>query len=160
MNSRQLFSWLGVFVLGFVLGAVFFSNIGTAQGDEPNEFTVVERATTDVVTDTGEEGDTVGDVLTFANDVFDEANETMIGIDQGYCIRVAVGVSWECSWTVTLENGSLSVEGPFNDVGESILAITGGTGDYVNATGQMLLRAHDDSGTSFDFVYQVTMHNE
>src|SRR5215213_8912827 len=115
MNDRQLFSWLGIFILGFVFGAVLFSNIGIANGDEPavTEFTVVEHATTDAVADTGEAGDTVGDVLTFANEVYDEANENLVGTDQGYCIRVAVAVSWECNWTLTLENGSLTVEGPF-----------------------------------------------
>jgi hypothetical protein len=112
------------------------------------------------VTDVGEEGDSVGDILTFANEIYDEANENLLGTNQGYCFRVVVGEAWECNWTIMLENGSITVEGPFYDAAESTLAITGGTGDYAHATGQMLLRAHDDSGTSFDFVYQVTLHNE
>ena len=40
---------------------------------------VVERAATDVVTDTGDSGDTVGDILTFANEVYDEANANEVG---------------------------------------------------------------------------------
>ena len=162
MTKGRLFSWLGIFTLGFAMGAVFFLNLGKAQGEEPvvMEFTVVERAATDVVTDTGAEGDTVGDILTFANEVYDEANENMMGTDQGYCIRVAVGVSWECNWTLNLESGSITVEGPFFDASESTLAVTGGTGVFANATGTMLLRAHDETGTSFDFIYRVVVHNE
>jgi allene oxide cyclase len=162
MNGRRLFSWLGIFALGFALGGIFFSSMGIAKGDEPivMDITVVERATTDLVTDTGEVGDTVGDVLTFANEVYDEANETMMGIDQGYCIRVAVGVSWECNWTLSLESGSITVEGPFFDTAESTLAVTGGTGVFANATGTMILRAHDETGTSFDFIYHISVHNE
>ena len=36
--------------------------------------TYVERATTDAVTDLGAQGDSVGDLLTFANEIYDEHN--------------------------------------------------------------------------------------
>jgi hypothetical protein len=126
-----------------------------AAQDQTTTLRVVERATTDVVTDTGDEGDSVGDILTFANEVYDENNETMIGTDNGYCIRTAVGAAWECEWTLTLQHGQLSVSGPFLDTGDSVLAITGGTGGYANARGQMTLRARNPEGTEFDFVYEI-----
>jgi hypothetical protein len=118
--------------------------------------TVVERATTDVVTDIGAEGDSVGDILTFANEVFDEANENKIGTDQGYCFRVEVGKSWECNWTLFLEGGQITVEVPFFDTGDSVLAITGGTGDYADARGQMTLHFRNDPPTEFDFIYEIS----
>ena len=34
---------------------------------------LVERATSDAVLDLGEKGDTVGDILTFANEIYDQA---------------------------------------------------------------------------------------
>ncbi len=117
--------------------------------------TVVEHADTDVVTDTGEEGDSVGDILTFANPVFDEKNEIQIGSDNGYCFRTEVGKAWECAWTLTLDNGSITVEGPFYDAGDSVLAINGGTGQYSSARGQMTLHARNDAGTEYDFIYEV-----
>jgi hypothetical protein len=118
-------------------------------------FAVVERATTDVVTDTGAAGDTVGDVLTFANAVYDAANKVQIGTDQGFCIRTEVGKSWECLWTMSLADGQITVEGPFLDKGDSVLAITGGTGKYAGARGQMKLHARDEKGTEYDFVYEL-----
>jgi len=39
---------------------------------------LVERATSDAVLDTGAQGDSAGDILTFANEVFDEANKTKL----------------------------------------------------------------------------------
>jgi hypothetical protein len=117
--------------------------------------TVVEHAATDAVTDTGATGDTAGDLLTFANPVFDAANKHQIGTDQGYCIRTEVGKSWECFWTLTLADGQLTVEGPFFDKGDSVLAITGGTGKYAAARGQMKLHARDEKGTEYDFVYAL-----
>ena len=49
--------------------------------------TVIEHATTDTTTDTGAKGDSVGDILTFANEVFDAADATKVGTDNGYCLR-------------------------------------------------------------------------
>ena len=44
---------------------------------------------------------------------------------------------WECFWTLVLEKGHLTVEGPFYDTGDSMFAITGGTGGYAGARGEM-----------------------
>jgi hypothetical protein len=117
---------------------------------------VVERATTDVVTDTGDEGDSVGDILTFANEVYDENNESLVGTDNGYCFRTVVGSAWECEWTLTLEDGQINVSVPFYDTGDSLLAITGGTGAYAGTRGQMTLSFHNEDATEFDFVYEIT----
>ena len=117
--------------------------------------TVVERAETDVVTDIGDPGDSVGDILTFANPLFDASNTTQVGTDQGYCVRVEVGKSWECFWTAFLAEGQLTVEGPFFDAGDSVLAITGGTDQYSNASGQMKLHFRNPQGTEFDFTYEI-----
>lgn len=160
MKLTHLFKSFGIFLAGFILAAVFFSNIGSLAQSDITELTVVERAVTDVVTDVGEEGDSVGDILTFANEIYDEANENLLGTDQGYCFRVVVGEAWECNWTILLDDGSITVEGPFYDAADSILSITGGTGNYATITGQMALRAHDDTGTSYDFAYQFMLHDE
>src|SRR6476659_5595573 len=49
--------------------------------------TVIEHATTDTTTDTGAKDDSAGDILTFANQVFDRADAHPVGTAQGYCIR-------------------------------------------------------------------------
>lgn len=116
---------------------------------------LVERASTDVVTDIGAKDDSVGDVLTFANDVFDEANATQVGTDNGWCVRTAVGKAWECFWTMMLKDGQITVEGPFLDAGDSVLAITGGTGAYAGAKGEMNLHARNAEGTEYDFTYNI-----
>ena len=90
---------------------------------------VVEHATTDAVTN-GTAGDDVGNILTFANEVFNSADTKQVGTSQGSCIRIVVGESWECSWTTLLRKGQITVQGPFSDTGDTVLAITGGTGKY------------------------------
>ena len=91
---------------------------------------MIEHATTDATTDTGAAGDSAGDVLTFANEVFDRKDENKVGTDQGYCIRVVPGGSYECNFTTLLAGGQIVVEGPFYDSKDSSSrsrAVPGGT---------------------------------
>jgi hypothetical protein len=116
---------------------------------------VVERPTNETTLDLGAKGDSVGDILTFANPVFDAANKVQIGSDQGYCIRVVVGKSWECNWTILFKGGQITVEGPFMDEGDSTFTITGGTGKYAGAKGAMKLHPRDAKSSSYDFTYDL-----
>ena len=116
---------------------------------------VVERALTDTTIDLGAKGDSVGDLLTFANPIYDAANKTKLGSDQGYCVRVVVGKSWECFWTLMLAEGQITVEGPFFDTGDSVMVVTGGTGKYAGAKGDMKLHARDAKSTAYDFLYEL-----
>jgi len=119
------------------------------------ELKVIEHATTDAVTDTGASGDSAGDILTFANEVYDADDKSKVGSDQGICFRTVPGKAWECFWTLSLDKGQLTVEGPFYDAADSVLAITGGTGDFAGATGDMALSARDPEGKAYNFIYHI-----
>lgn len=116
---------------------------------------VIERATTDTVVDLTANGDSTGDLLTFHNELFDETNTEVVGTSHGECVRIEVGVSWECRWINFLEGGSITVEGPFFDAESSALAITGGTGVYRGARGSMRVVARDDIGAEYDFIFRI-----
>lgn len=120
-----------------------------------SSLTVVERATTDAVLDAGAKGDSPGDVLTFANDLYDEANATKVGTNNGWCVRTVIGKAWECSWTSVLEKGQIMVTGTFNDGKDSTLAIIGGTGKYKKARGEMILHPRDAQGSAYDFTFKL-----
>src|SRR5262245_26764126 len=123
----------------FVCGVTpFFSQASLAE-----EINVVERATSDAVLDTGATGDSAGDILTFGNEDYDADNKNKVGDDTGWCIRTVVGKAWECFWTLSLQDGQITVAGPFTDGKDSVLAITGGTGKYQNVRGEMGLHARD-----------------
>ncbi len=79
-----------------LVAAIGFSALSTAWADEAKRIVVVERATSDTITDLGAKGDSVGDILTFANDIYDESNTNKIGSDNGWCARTVVGEAWEC----------------------------------------------------------------
>lgn len=120
------------------------------------QITVVEHAKSDATAHIGKAADNRGDILTFANDVFDAADKAKVGADQGFCVRVVVGKAFECLWTTSLAGGQITIEGPFLDAGDSVLAVTGGTGKYSGARGQMALHARDAKGTEYDFRFTLT----
>ena len=147
-------------VLGIGVAAVIataFVAVSVAAGPNitgPLQVHVIEHANTDAVIDTGGAGDTSGDLLTFHNPVFDSGDAARVGSDQGQCVRIVPGASWECTWTTFLPGGHITVEGPFFDTRNSVIAVTGGTGAYRNARGAMLLRSRA-GGTKFDFVFRL-----
>jgi allene oxide cyclase len=138
-------------VLSAALGSASVAD--GAAADET--LTLVERAASDAVTDLGAQGDSAGDILTFANEIFDKDNANKVGSDNGFCARTVAGKAWECIWTATLADGQITVEGPFYDTADSELAITGGTGEYAEASGSLALHARNDKGTEYDFVYTL-----
>ena len=140
------------------IAAMLLSGPALAAG---STIRLVERATNNAVSvhgspvGAGKAGDNVGDILTFANPIYDAANSRMLGSDQGFCVRMVAGKSFECHWTLMLADGQIAVDGPFLDAGDSVLAITGGTGAYAGARGQMKLHARDAKGSSYDFTYML-----
>jgi hypothetical protein len=121
--------------------------------DQGRTIVVVEHALTDTVVYIGKKGDSLANQLVFANPLFDAANAHQVGHDQGNCVRVTLGKAWECYWTAFLPGGQLTVEGPYYDTGDSILAVTGGTGRYRAASGELHLHARDARGSEYTFTY-------
>ncbi|MFN8590218.1 MAG: dirigent protein [Thermomicrobiales bacterium] len=156
MQSRRRHTFLSVAAAIALLAVAIVTAIRLAPAPVAAEesITVIEHASTDTVLDQGDKGDSIGDSLVFANDVYDANDANVVGSDQGSCVRTKPGKAWECTFTVILDNGNIVVQGPFNDEGDSTLAITGGTGDYANATGEMKLSALD-GGEKYKFEFDV-----
>jgi hypothetical protein len=148
----------GVVVAGGAGAAAGGRGDGARPGANARAIHVIEHAVDDTITHSGGGGDAVGDILTFHNRVFDRTDTTQVGTDNGFCIRTVFTAdtsTWECTWTTTLANGSLTVQGPFFEtpLADSTLAITGGTGSFRRARGQMLLHALNP--TEFAFAFHV-----
>jgi allene oxide cyclase len=144
----------GVVLAVFVLGAAAVSIAGARKVTEPRRLVVVEHADTDAVTDTGDPDDTAGDLLTFANPVYNADDTAQVGRDQGDCIRIDPDSGrWECRWITYVGGGALTVEGPFYDAKDSTMAITGGTGEFNNVRGSMDL--HALSPTEYRFTFWI-----
>ena len=138
-----------------LLAAGALSLASAAPAFSADHFVVVEHPVNETTVHVGAKVDSVGDILSFANPVFDGANKTQVGTDQGFCVRVVVGKSWECVWTMVLKGGRITVEGAFSDTGDSQFAITGGTDKYSGAKGQMKLHVRTGKPESYDFIFDL-----
>jgi hypothetical protein len=144
-------------VTAVVALAVGFVVMNATAKDKPkgvehgNTIHVIEHADTDAVTNGSPTTDLAGNVLTFANDVFDSSDANKVGTDQGYCVRIVVGKSWECNWTTFLAGGQITVEGPFSDTGtrrSRSLAVPGSTGTPVAGWSSSTTTQPEPSSTS------------
>ena len=88
------------------------------------------------IIDTGNPGDSAGDILTFDQPLLDEHFQP-IGTNSGTCIRTQAGYGFQCQWTLSFENGSIQVAGREFDEGVSTISIVGGTGIYAGIQGDM-----------------------
>lgn len=151
---------VAVAIAMLVVASVALSKGDKLQGDHSGVVTVkvIEHAETDTVRHIGpaNEKDSTGDVLAFANPLFNGANMKQVGRDNGYCIRTVVGQAWECAWTAILAKGQLMVQGPFYEGKDSLLAITGGTGKYRKARGEMKLHALNAQESEYSFTYKIS----
>jgi hypothetical protein len=116
---------------------------------------VIEHAITDFEAPGAKGADVKGNILTFNNPVFDTANAKQVGHDEGFCTRLQVKLGiWECLWTTFLKRGQITVQGPYYDKRNSVLSITGGTGAYEGARGQMDLKSRN-GGKQYDFIFHL-----
>jgi allene oxide cyclase len=146
----------GVLVVGAWLGAgVGDAGAARAHGAAATVH-VIEHAITDKEIPTGGGADVKGNILTFNNPVYNEANSQQVGHDEGFCTRIAPDQGiWECLWTTFLKDGQITVQGPFYDTRNSTLSITGGTGAYRNTRGQMRLVSRE-GGAQYDFIFELS----
>ena len=54
-----------------------------------------------------------------------------------------------------LKEGQITVEGPFADAGDSLFAVTGGTGKYAGAKGTLRLHALDPANAALKFTFDL-----
>lgn len=164
MKKSLVLTAVAALVVGVLAGAFFTLHTSTpvAQANGQKVIHVIEHALTDTVGDTANENspDALGNVLAFHNPVFDAANSTQVGTDNGQCTRtVATGkTEWECFWTTFLAKGQITVEGPFFDDGtDTTLTITGGTGVFLEAHGSMLLHLRNPGVaiSQYDFIFTL-----
>lgn len=123
-----------------------FGAISCSQGTSHESITIADARTQPAkLTDTGEPGDSLGDMLVFDQPLLDEQGKH-IGNNSGTCIRTRVGHSFQCQWTLSFENGSIQVAGREFDQGASKISIVGGTGKYLGISGEMN-SANNNDGT-------------
>ena len=93
--------------------------------------------------DLGKAGDSPGDIFVFDQPLLN-SNHEPIGKNSGFCIRTLPGKFSECQWTLTLENGTITVAGRESDTGTSMIPVIGGSGKYLLVRGVMASTPNSD----------------
>jgi hypothetical protein len=136
-----------------VVVAALLASTGGAQQPDERTFTFVESESSAAFGDVaprspgGRERFSGGDQKVFTSNVFDEANRR-VGTGDYQCIavrgaRTFARVRFQCSGTVTLRDGSIVLAvgyGGNQDDEDVLIAVTGGTGAYEGARGQVSQR--------------------
>lgn len=140
----------------FLLTAIVLSTAACTQQSPRTLITIADaRSHPARVIDTGEPGDSAGDILVFDQPLLDE-NTQPIGTNSGTCIRTRAGHSLQCQWTLTLENGTILVAGREFDQGTSTISITGGTGAWAGISGEMESTNNNDGTFTQRLRYRLT----
>ncbi len=160
VTPKQLLRLLGLAALVALAAVLAFGNNKgygkTLRVVHGATIKVVEHAVTDTENPTAGGKDVKGDILTFNNPIYNAADARRVGHDEGFCTRLAPrqGI-WECLWTTFLRGGQITVQGPFYDTRNSVLSVTGGTGAYRRARGQMRLVSRK-GGKEYEFAFQLS----
>ena len=103
--------------------------------------TAVVNSATNV--DNPPSGDSQGDIIVFTQKLYrDSSQQDKVGSDQAYCVRTIVGKARVCTGIFYLKGGTITITGPESSASVHSLAITGGTGDWRGASGEIVLRSH------------------
>ena len=121
------------------------------HGDHQDHVRIIDLTTTvlqDADLDLGDTGPSVGDRFVFSDDVF--RDDEKVGMDGGECVIVLFtpgpdpegepeAASAQCTATVSLPEGQITAQGlvDFTGTGAFTIAITGGTGKYRTAHGEV-----------------------
>jgi len=110
----------------------------------------VERTTAVAFIDVGPVGDSLGDYVVGASDLFNKAG-TKIGTDHWVCVRTNLSEQRQCTLTYYLPGGFITLVGTYRDDGTGLFAITGGVQNYRQASGWMELTSTTtpDGGKTF-----------
>ena len=99
-------------------------------------------------------GASPGDMMIFQADILDSTTRKLVGGDSGWCVRTWTSKELsECTFTLTLADGEISVQGPSERHGETVLAVTGGTGKYSGARGELKLNTRVGVGFDNSLIY-------
>ena len=145
---RRLLAAAGVAgVVAFVVGGGALAVASNSGGDGPAQtITVIEKSGSSHFLDLGKSGFSIGDEFTF-NSVFWNADQTArVGANHGYCVALTQRLS-HCAGTARLMGGTIEFAGNVSNSSQFRIAITGGTGPFKGAEGQVTVQNLNASGS-------------
>lgn len=132
---------------------------GSAATDD--DFTLVGRSAQDKDIDVGKKGPSVGDRFVFSENLYEQGSKERIGRLAASCDVAFVEYNgkgkptnslMQCIGTFRLPDGQIAAQGALRWSDETaLLAITGGSGRYDDATGEISIKFVSDTKSVYSF---------
>jgi hypothetical protein len=145
-------------VIGIILLAVtlvignYTLTSANASGNDDDVIRLIAKSVVAETLDLGDKGESVGDQEIFSDDLYWAGKK--VGTLDGSCTTTRARATFamlNCTVTLTLPNGQITLQGAVrfdrNFTGKFFIAITGGTGDYDTAQGQVKVEFVTDTRT-------------
>jgi hypothetical protein len=145
---------LAALTVAAIGGGTFAS--ASSSDDQTQTITAIEKTVLQKYVDLGPKGFSVGDEFVFAGQLWNQAQTQRIGSTHGYCVFVERNFV-HCIGTARLYGNNLEVAGLVaGDQQTFTVAITGGTGSFHEAGGQLTIHNLNPAGTLSRDVFQIT----
>jgi hypothetical protein len=143
---------------------------GSSHDRGTQVFTVFTVTVQSQFLDLGPQGFSLGDQQVFSDDVYDHKGGTKIGTDGVVCTIVRVtdastgSGTAQCVATASLPDGQITIQGFVSFTGEALPApfqnaITGGTGAYANARGQVTVEELSETEANLTVELRTGKHD-
>jgi Allene oxide cyclase barrel like domain len=125
-----------------------------AVGRDGQHHRVIQLTGVSVIAETidlGNPGLSVGDTIVISDDLFQDGEK--VGVHGGTCTVVRVGaLLFHCVVTFTLPDGHITAQGLVTpDLAEEQVAVTGGTGAYTTAQGELTVLEEGEGQSRYTF---------
>lgn len=130
-------------------GGGFASASSSGAAAEPQTITLIDKTVTQQLVDVGAKGFSIGDEFIFTSQFWNLARTHRLGLLHAVCTfdSAAGQGSAHCVGTAHLRGGTLEFAGESANGPVSVFAITGGTGRFIGAHGQVTSRSLNSQGT-------------
>ncbi len=154
MIKRLTVAASAVAVVGLAAGTVgpALGSAGSpAARDEHRTIRVLEVSTEQQFVDTGAQGPSLGDQYVFASELMRKGKQ--VGHDGGVCTITSVdNEEFQCQATVWFDAGQITVQGLVPNGSETFtLPVTGGSGAYKSAEGELHVHEFSDTRSILTF---------
>jgi hypothetical protein len=139
-----------------VVGGASFASATSSSEGSGKTIVVIEKTTSQHFLDLGKPGPTAGDEFFFGSQFWNTSQTQRVGSNHGYCVLLTKRLV-HCLGTARLGGGTIEFAGAVNGSASQLtIAITGGTGAFREAEGQVVIHNLNSQGTLSRDVIELT----
>lgn len=143
---------IAMLAMALLVGNLSLTSASASNDDDDDVIRLLAKSVVAETLDLGAAGESVGDQEVFSDDLYWDGE--LVGSLDGSCTTTrldATGATLNCTVTLTLPEGQITTQGAIrfdeNFPDMFFIAITGGTGEYNEAQGEVKVRFINDTDT-------------